>query len=98
MRPSRPFTKNGVLQLAAWATGAFALIVFTHVSSLDSKPGGFNGAKLMNALATYSDDIKARGEKLPESVTLDDLIRLKLLRRWLNEVTPPVNSTVPCLL
>jgi hypothetical protein len=33
------------------------------------------GERLKSALATYSRQIKARGEKMPESVRLDELFR-----------------------
>ena len=68
-----------ILYIAACAAGVFALVVFIYVCSLDSRPDQFNGENLMNALATYSREIQARGEKLPASVTLDELIRRGLL-------------------
>ena len=69
-----------ILQITAWAAGGFVLVVILYISSLNSKPDWFDGAKLMTALASYARDIKARGEKLPESVTLDELIRRGLLQ------------------
>jgi hypothetical protein len=80
MRLSRPLTSKRLLQLAACAAGAFALIVFIYVCSLDSKPDRFDGAKLMNALDAYSREVKARSEKLPSSVTLDELVRRGFLQ------------------
>jgi hypothetical protein len=56
------------------ALGAFALVVFIYVCSLDSRSGWYDGQKLMTGLTAYSRDVQARGEKLPLSVSAEELV------------------------
>jgi hypothetical protein len=68
-----------VLAIAACAVGVL-LILFVYIRSLDTEPDRINGDQLVSALAAYKREIQSRGEKPPESVTLDELIRRGFLQ------------------
>jgi hypothetical protein len=70
-----------IFSIIACVLGAFALVVFIYVSSQDNSSDTLNPARIVAALSSYRQELQATGKPLPESVTLDDLIRRGLLRQ-----------------